>query len=142
MFTCCIRYVIDLNKIKEFEEYAQTWIELIEKYGGIHHGFFLPGNFKNTSDFSFSFSALGKSGPNNVAIALFSFPSFKKYEAYRRKVSKDKKCKAATKRFKQTKCFLSYERSFLKPLRPNTVRSASTQAKACAYKDTRNIPTG
>ncbi len=117
MFTCCIRYVVDPNKLKEFEEYAHAWIELIEKYGGIHHGYFLPGDdsddFPNTT---FSFPNLGKNGPDNIAIALFSFPNLETYEAYKKDVAKDKECKAITERFKETKCFLSYERSFLKPI--------------------------
>lgn len=42
MFTCCIRYIVDANKMNEFEKYAHTWIALVEKYGGIYHGYFLP----------------------------------------------------------------------------------------------------
>jgi len=115
MFTCFIRYVVDPNKIKEFEEYAHAWINLIEKYGGIHHGYFLPGN--NSDDLpksTFSFPDLGTEGPENIAVALFSFPSLESYEAYKENVAKDKECQAITARFKETKCFLSYERSFLK----------------------------
>lgn len=118
MFTCLIRYTVDLNKIKEFEVYARTWITLVEKYGGIHHGYFLPG--KDANDFpidaSFSFPDRGKSGPNNTAVALFSFPSLESYEAYKKEVVKDEKCKKITAYFNDTKCFLHYERSFLKPI--------------------------
>lgn len=118
MFTCFIRYVVDPNKINEFEEYARTWIALIEKYGGIHHGYFLPGNSVDLPAPSFSFPDIGKNGPNNIAVALFSFSTLEKYEAYRREVSKDEECKAISARFNETKCFLNYERNFLKPIFP------------------------
>lgn len=117
MFTCFIRYVVDPNKIEEFREYAHAWIALIEKYGGIHHGYFLP---RNKSDElpnpTFSFPELGKPGPDNIAVALFSFPDLKTYESYKKAVAKDEQCKTITERFKETKCFLSYERNFLKPV--------------------------
>jgi hypothetical protein len=29
MFTCCIRYTVDPNKLDEFREYARSWITLI-----------------------------------------------------------------------------------------------------------------
>jgi hypothetical protein len=40
--TCQIRYTLDLDKLTAFETYARTWISLIERYGGIHHGYFIP----------------------------------------------------------------------------------------------------
>lgn len=117
MFTCFIKYIVDPKKIKEFEEYAHTWITLVEKYGGTHHGYFLPGDESDDlPDPTFSFSGLGKDGPKNVAVALFSFASLAKYEAYRKKVAEDEECKKITARFEETKCFSSYERSFLKPI--------------------------
>lgn len=118
MFTCFIRYVINPNKMDEFEKYAHTWISLIEKYGGIHHGYFLPGNPDDLPDSSFSFPDIGKSGPNNIAVALFSFSNLKDYETYRKAVGEDEECKAISSRFNETKCFISYERNFLKPIFP------------------------
>ena len=124
MLTCFIKYVVDPNKINEFEEYARTWITIIEKYGGIHHGYFLPvkeaNDLPNTT--SFSFPDIGKNGPNNVAVALFSFPSMEKYEIFKKKAGEDKKCKDITAHFNGVKCFLSYERNFLKPIFSETYR--------------------
>ena len=40
--TCQIRYTLDLSKLSAFESYARTWIVLIERYGGTHHGYFNP----------------------------------------------------------------------------------------------------
>jgi hypothetical protein len=117
MFTCFIRYVIDPNQIKEFEKYARTWIKLVEKYGGTHHGYFLPGNDAlNLPKTKFSFPELGKDGPDNIAVALFSFPDLKTYETYKKDVAADEECQKITDRCKKTKCFLNYERSFLKPI--------------------------
>ncbi len=112
MLTCFIRYVVDPTKINEFKEYATYWIALIEQNGGTHHGYFLPGE-NHTSDFSFP--TLGQEGPENIAIALFSFPNFEAYEGYKKRTTANKECQAMTKKFNDSKCFLSYERSFLKP---------------------------
>ena len=43
MFTCFIRYEIEPGKLDAFKEYARAWIVLIRKYGGTHHGYFIPG---------------------------------------------------------------------------------------------------
>ena len=117
MFTCCIRYQIDPNKLVEFREYARSWISLINKYGGIHHGYFMPGaNLDELPNAAFSFPGLGVEGPPNIAITLFSFASVEAYERYRVVVSDDDLCKSTTARFNDTKCFASYERTFLVPL--------------------------
>jgi hypothetical protein len=117
MITCFIRYKIDLNKLIEFEEYAHTWIELVEKYGGIHHGYFLPSkDFAELPDSSFSFANIGKNGPKDIAIAIFSFASMEKYKIYKKDAEQDEKCKYITALVNKTKCILSYERNFLQPI--------------------------
>ena len=57
MITCYLNYKIDPKKLKEFEYYAKLWIPLVNKFGGTHHGYFLPSE-----------------DANNVALALFTFP--------------------------------------------------------------------
>jgi len=117
MSTCFIRYKLDLDKLDEFREYAHSWISLINKYGGTHHGFFVPGtHVDNLPSAAFSFPGLGTEGPPNITVALFSFPSIAAYDQYRMAVSSDEECKATTARFKETKCFYSYERTFLVPI--------------------------
>jgi len=117
MFTCFIRYSIEPDKLDEFREYARSWISLIRKYGGTHHGYFVPGASKDAlPSATFSFPGLGAVGPPNVAVALFSFPSIEAYQDYRLAVADDPECKAATARFNETKCFSSYERTFLVPI--------------------------
>lgn len=120
MLTCFIKYVVDPNKRKDFIEYAKTWVKLIEKYGGVHHGYFSPmKDKKDESSSSFSFSKIGKKGPDNIAVALFSFSNLEKYETFRKEVQNDEECQYITERFKETSCFVNYERSFLEPLLQN-----------------------
>jgi hypothetical protein len=99
MITCYLRYVIDPFKLKEFEIYGKMWIPLVEKFGGKHHGYFLPHE-----------------GPNNIALALFSFPSLAAYETYRAAIVSDPECQAAMRYYEETRCFLNFERSFMRPI--------------------------
>jgi hypothetical protein len=117
MFTCFIRYQVDPDKLEQFKEYAHAWIPLIRKYGGTHHGYFIPGtDGDDMPEAAFSFPGLGTEGPPNIAVALFSFPTIEAYDRYRRDVAEDDACKAATARFNETKSFSGYERTFLKPI--------------------------
>ncbi|CAM2826335.1 NIPSNAP family protein [Moritella viscosa] len=99
MVTCFIEYIIDANKIKEFEYYAKLWIPLVNKFGGQHQGYFLPSE-----------------GTSNVALALFTFPSLANYEEYRNESLKDLECVAAFNYAAQTQCIKSYKRNFFRPL--------------------------
>ena len=99
MITCYLRYVVDPFKLKEFEAYGKMWIPLVEKFGGKHHGYFMPHE-----------------GANNIALALFSFPSLAAYETYRSNTASDPECQNAMRYYEETKCFISYERSFMRPV--------------------------
>ncbi|WP_298924213.1 NIPSNAP family protein [uncultured Ramlibacter sp.] len=99
MITCHVRYVIDPYKLAQFEHYAKLWIPLVERLGGKHHGYFLPSE-----------------GANNIALCLFSFPSLTAYEAYRTASKEDAGCQAAVKYAEATRCFVSSERSFFRPV--------------------------
>ncbi|WP_181409844.1 NIPSNAP family protein [Martelella alba] len=112
--TCEVRYLIDQSRISEFEAYAQTWIELIERHGGTHHGYFIPRD--KPEEAGVSFSGLGKDGSASVAIALFTFPDEDSYLQYRERVAKDPDGMAANARFKASPPFISYERFFLTPI--------------------------
>ena len=103
MITCHLRYVIDPYKLEDFETYARMWIPLVRRFGGIHHGYFLPHE-----------------GSNNVAVALFSFPTLAAYENYRQRGSADAECQAAYAFAKETRCIISYERSFMRPITNDT----------------------
>jgi len=99
MITCYLRYTLDPDKISDFEAYGQMWILLVEKFGGRHHGYFLPHE-----------------GANNIALALFSFPSLTAYEKYRIDSQQDLACQEAYEFARRTKCIVSYERSFMRPV--------------------------
>jgi hypothetical protein len=99
LVTCYVRYVLDPLKLTEFESYAKMWIPLVKKFGGTHHGYFLPGE-----------------GVSNMALALFTFSSLAAYEIYRTKAAADPECQAAARYYEETGCFLSYERSFFRPV--------------------------
>ena len=99
MITCYLRYIIDPDKVGDFEHYGKLWIPLVEKFGGQHHGYFLPSE-----------------GANNVALALFSFASLAAYEQYREQSFADPDCQAAFEFARQSGCIISYERSFMRPV--------------------------
>jgi hypothetical protein len=42
MITCYLRYQIPMDKVAEFEAYGAMWLELVPRFGGTHHGYFLP----------------------------------------------------------------------------------------------------
>lgn len=117
MFTCIIRYTVVADRRDELEAYARAWIALIRKYGGQHHGYFVPPREgAEVPSATFSFPGLGVDGPSDVAYALFSFPSVEAYERYRSEVKTDPECEAATARFNERPWFSRYERSFLTPI--------------------------
>jgi hypothetical protein len=117
MFTCFIRYEIAPGQREAFKDYARTWMALIRKHGGTHHGYFIPGTEGDVlPDADFSFPGLGREGAPNIGVALFSFPNVEAYALYRRDVAQDEECKAATARFNVTPCFTGYERNFLVPM--------------------------
>ena len=99
MITCYLKYTIDPYKLEAFEQYARMWLPLVHKFGGTHHGYFLPHE-----------------GANNIAVALFSFPSLADYEVYRSKIRNDPDCVAAFRHAEKTRCVISFERSFMKPV--------------------------
>ncbi len=99
MITCYVRYEVEPTKLAEFEHYAKLWIPLVEKFGGSHHGYFLPHE-----------------SANDLALALFSFPSLAAYETYRTDSMQDPDCQAAYDFAVETNCIRRYDRQFLKPL--------------------------
>ena len=101
MITCYLRYQIDPDKLSEFEAYGVMWLKLIPRFGGIHHGYFMPSE-----------------GESDVALAMFSFPSLAVYEQYRRDAAVDPEAQKAVAFAKETRCIIRYERSFFRPLLP------------------------
>jgi hypothetical protein len=88
MITCYLKYTIDPFQLDVFEDYGKRWIKLVNRFGGA----------------------------NNIAFAMFSFPSLTEYENYRRLILEDQECIEAFKIAEDTRCILSYERTFLRPV--------------------------
>ena len=99
MITATITYRIDPYQVDAFEIYAKVWIHLVNRMGGTHHGYFLPAE-----------------GANDRAWAMFSFPSLAEYETYRKEMAVDRECQAAFAHAKNTRCILSYDRTFTRPV--------------------------
>jgi hypothetical protein len=99
VITCYLKYRVDAYKLPDFEHYAKLWIPIVNRMGGTHHGYFMPHE-----------------GANDIALALFSFPSLAAYEDYRHRMAKDPECLAAYEFAEKTRCILSYERSFMRPV--------------------------
>ena len=99
MITCFLKYEVEMDKLADFEIYAKMWIALVEKFGGKHHGYYMPSE-----------------GASDIAYALFSFPGLADYEEYRQKAATDEDCLKAMDFYRETKCFSRYERSFMRPV--------------------------
>jgi hypothetical protein len=112
--TCQIRYTLNLDKLSAFESYARTWMVLIEKYGGVHHGYFIPR--PSPDRVGVSFPGLGYDGATDVAVAMFTFPDEESYRRYRTMVAADPECQSAAALVRETGCFIRYERLFLEPV--------------------------
>ena len=96
MITCYLQYQIDPYKREEFRKYAEMWLPLVPKFGGTHHGYFLP-----------------KESASDLAVALFSFASLADYETYRLESQNDPDCQAAYVFADETRCIVRLDRQFL-----------------------------
>ncbi|MDQ1110944.1 hypothetical protein QE418_000392 [Microbacterium testaceum] len=103
MITIHLRYQIDAAAIDAFIEYAERWMEIVPRFGGVHHGYFLPAE-----------------GDSDEAFALFSFPSLAEYERYREASLVDPDSVAAYDLAQRTRCIVRYERRIQRPLLPRT----------------------
>jgi len=102
MITCVVEYVIDPTKIAAFEVFATRWMELVERHGGTHHGYFLPSE-----------------GASDEALALFTFESLAAYEQYRQLFGVDPDFVAADRIRDESRCVIRYRRTFMRPLLPD-----------------------
>ena len=103
MIACFLEYDVSPAKLAEFEHYAKLWLELLPRFGGTHHGYFLPSE-----------------GESHKALALFSFPSLAAYEQYRIAAAADPDCQAAIRFGVETGALGRYKRSFFRPLLPES----------------------
>ena len=99
MIILCIRYTIDQNKVKDFEDYARHWPGPIKRAGGDLIGYFLPTKI---------------AGPTNFALALIGFPNLDAYEKYRDALAKDPEAKENVSRIEASGCLLNEDRAFVR----------------------------
>ena len=99
MIACYLQYQIDPYKREEFRKYAQMWLHLVPRFGGTHHGYFLP-----------------KETASDLAVALFSFARLADYETYRLESQRDPDCQAAYAFGDETRCIVRLDRQFLEPV--------------------------
>jgi hypothetical protein len=74
MFTLCIRYTIDPNKLPHFRHYVEHELEAIRNAGGNIVGYWTPTDF---------------AGPTNIAYGLIDFLTLGDYEQYREALAND-----------------------------------------------------
>ena len=74
MYTLCIHYTLDPNRIAHFRTYVEAELQVIRRSGGKVVGYFLPTDF---------------AGPNNEAYGLIDFPTLARYEEYREALAAD-----------------------------------------------------
>jgi hypothetical protein len=108
MITCVVDYIVDPAQTEAFERFARRWMELVNRHGGTHHGYFLPAE-----------------GASDKALALFSFPSLAAYEQYRQLFGHDPDFIAADRIRDESHCVLRYERTFMRPLLPDDAGNAA-----------------
>jgi hypothetical protein len=109
VITCVVHYTIDPDQIEAFERFGREWIRLVNERGGTHHGYFLPAE-----------------GASDKAEALFSFDSLAAYEEYRQQFGVDPAFIAADRIRDESRCVIRYERTFMRPLLPDTQTSRPT----------------
>lgn len=95
--TCLLRYELKAGREADFEVYGRNWITLVNRFGGQHHGYFLPSE-----------------GASDAAYALFSFPSLAAYETYREASAADPVCQALFRQLPEL--MHRYDRTFLRPV--------------------------
>ena len=98
MITLCIRYALDMGKLRDFETYLKALPPVVERCGGIPAGYYLPTKF---------------AGPMNAALGLTNFPSFEAYLAFRQKMDVDREGLEVRRRVEDTGAILTEDRSFV-----------------------------
>ncbi len=123
--TCQIRYTLDLAKLGAFETYARTWVSLIERYGGTHHGYFIPRANPDKVGPSFPGDSATMAQPTLPSRCSRS-PMKESYRTYRKEVAADAECITAAALVRESGCFTRYERLFLRPVTSHEVSSEAT----------------
>lgn len=98
MFTLCIRYTLNPNKLSDFHQYAEAEQEPIRRSGGENIQYFVPTDF---------------AGATTQAIGLVDFKTIAEYEQYRYTLASDPEHKTNAGRLIESGVIVSLERSII-----------------------------
>jgi hypothetical protein len=98
MFTLCIRYTLDPNRLAHFRTYTNAEMDPIRRSGGKIVGYFLPTEF---------------AGPTNEAFGLIEFTTLADYERYRGVLAGDAAHKENVARLEQSGAVVAMNRSIV-----------------------------
>jgi NIPSNAP len=101
MFTLCIRYTLNPNKLADFKAYAEAEQGPISQSGGKTLGYFLPTDF---------------AGPTNEAMGLIDFSTLAAYEQYRSTLANDPDHQKNVARLEQCGAVVAMDRSIIQRL--------------------------
>jgi hypothetical protein len=112
MISCLVDYRIDRSRQPQFEEFCRRWLDLTPKFGGVHHGYFLPGD-----------------GASDRALALFSVDNMAAYERFKTLAATNEEAIAAN-RLRDTEAgVIRWDRTFFRPLLPATALDSSPDSR-------------
>lgn len=103
MISCLVDYRIDRSRQPQFEEFCRRWLDLTPKFGGVHHGYFLPGD-----------------GASDRALALFSVDNMAAYERFKTLAATNEEAIAANRLRDTGAGVIRWDRTFFRPLLPVT----------------------
>ncbi len=98
MFTLCIRYTLNPNRLAHFRTYTNAEMDPIRRSGGKIVGYFLPTEF---------------AGPTNEAFGLIEFTTLADYERYRGVLAGDAAHKENVARLEQSGAVVAMNRSIV-----------------------------
>jgi hypothetical protein len=101
MFTICIRYQINPNKLTDFSAYVRCEQEPISRSGGKSVQYFLPTDF---------------AGSTSEAMGLIDFSTLADYEKYRSALAIDADHKKNVARLEESGAVVSMQRSIIQRL--------------------------
>lgn len=98
MYTLCIRYTLDPNRLPHFRTYVEHELEAIRDAGGKIVGYWLPTDL---------------AGPTNIAYGLIDFSTLGDYEQYRRALARDPLHQRNAEELTRSGAILNMERSLI-----------------------------
>jgi uncharacterized protein (DUF1330 family) len=98
MYTLCIRYTLDPNRLKHFRDYVEHELEAIRDAGGKIVGYWLPTDF---------------AGPTHIAYGLIDFSTLASYEQYRKALADDPLHERNAEKLTRSGAVVNMERSII-----------------------------